>query len=344
MAAEDSVLEEEEKNVTTELEKSGKDYYFDSYGHFGIHEEMLKDFVRTDTYRKAIVNNRHLFEGKVVLDVGCGTGILSMFAADSGARKVYAVDNSDIADMAVKIVEQNGFADIITIIKGKIEEVELPDGCQQVDIIISEWMGYFLLYESMLDCVLFARDKWLAPGGLLFPDIARLYMCGIEDGKYRSEEINFWDDVYGYKMSTMKPIAMTEPLVDIVPRNQIVTDGCCILELDLYRCKKEDLDFTSDFEITITRQDFIHGFVAFFDVQFSKCHIPTGFTTGPFTEETHWKQTVFYLDQSIRGCVNDKISGTISVKKHPKNPRDLVIDLSSTSSYKNTQRRRYIMR
>lgn len=48
---------------------------------------------------------------------------------------------------------------VITIIEGKVEEVELP--VEKVDIIISEWMGYFLFYESMLDTVIFARDKWL---------------------------------------------------------------------------------------------------------------------------------------------------------------------------------------
>ena len=45
--------------------------------------------------------------------------------------------------------------------KGKVEEVELPDGIEKVDIIISEWMGYCLFYESMLNTVIFARDKWL---------------------------------------------------------------------------------------------------------------------------------------------------------------------------------------
>jgi protein arginine N-methyltransferase 1 len=58
-----------------------------------------------------------------------------------------------------------------------------------VDIIISEWMGYFLLYESMLDTVLFARDRYLAPGGLIFPDKATLKICGIEDGEYKEEKI-----------------------------------------------------------------------------------------------------------------------------------------------------------
>lgn len=75
---------------------------------------------------------------------------------------------------------------VIEIINKKVEEVELPE---KVDIIISEWMGYFLLYESMLDTVLFARDKWLKPEGSLFPDRANLYICAIEDGDYRTEKI-----------------------------------------------------------------------------------------------------------------------------------------------------------
>ncbi|GFQ90233.1 protein arginine N-methyltransferase 1-B [Trichonephila clavata] len=69
-------------------EMTSKDYYFDSYAHFGIHEEMLKDEVRTLTYRNAMYHNKHLFRGKTVLDIGCGTGILCMFAAKAGASKV----------------------------------------------------------------------------------------------------------------------------------------------------------------------------------------------------------------------------------------------------------------
>ena len=71
---------------------------------------------------------------------------------------------SAIAESARQIVEDNGLSDRITIIQGKVEDVELPDCQDGVDIIISEWMGYFLLYESMLDTVLYARDKWLKPG------------------------------------------------------------------------------------------------------------------------------------------------------------------------------------
>lgn len=129
------------------------------------------------------MKNKHLFVDKIVLDVGAGTGILSIFAARAGAKHVYAVDNANIATHARTIIKENGLSDKITVIKGKIEDIVLP--VEKVDIIISEWMGYFLLYESMLDCVLWARDKYLTPEGLLFPDRAVLYIAAIEDEEYR---------------------------------------------------------------------------------------------------------------------------------------------------------------
>ncbi|KAI8885261.1 S-adenosyl-L-methionine-dependent methyltransferase, partial [Backusella circina FSU 941] len=145
--------------MTTPTDLTSKDYYFDSYAHFGIHEEMLKDEVRTISYRDAIYNSAHLFKDKIVLDVGCGTGILSMFAAKAGAKHVYGIDMSNIIHQARVIVNDNNLTDKVTLIQGKMEEVVLP--VDKVDIIISEWMGYFLLYESMLDTVLVARDKYL---------------------------------------------------------------------------------------------------------------------------------------------------------------------------------------
>ena len=123
---------------------------------------MLKDTVRTRSYMAAILQNGFLFKGRTVLDVGCGTGILSMFAAKAGAAHVYAIECSSIAEQAAQIVADNGLADKVTIVHGKAEEVTLP--VDKVDIIISEWMGYFLLYESMLDTVIYARDKVGARG------------------------------------------------------------------------------------------------------------------------------------------------------------------------------------
>lgn len=94
---------------------------------------------------------------------------------------------STIIFKAREIVKANGLSDKITLIQGKMEEIEMP--FPKVDIIISEWMGYFLLYESMLDTVLYARDTYLQKDGLIFPDKATIFFSGIEDGDYKEEKI-----------------------------------------------------------------------------------------------------------------------------------------------------------
>jgi len=164
-------------------ERNKHDYYYGSYSSFHIHEEMLKDTVRTRTYQRAIMDNPMDFKDKIVMDIGAGTGILSIFAARAGAKHVYAIEFAEIAIFAREIIKRNGLEDKITVIKGKMEEITLP--VPQVDIIISEWMGYFLLYESMLDSVLWARDKYLVPGGKMLPDRATLYVAALEDGNYK---------------------------------------------------------------------------------------------------------------------------------------------------------------
>ncbi|KAI1416068.1 protein arginine N-methyltransferase 1 [Hypoxylon sp. FL1857] len=300
-------------------------HYFNSYNHHGIHEEMLKDEVRTKSYMNAIVQNKHLFKDKVVLDVGCGTAILSMFAVKAGAKHVIGVDMSTIIFKAKEIVKVNGMADKITLIQGKMEEIELP--FPKVDIIISEWMGYFLLYESMLDTVLYARDKYLAKDGLIFPDKATIFACGIEDGEYKDEKIGFWDNVYGFDYTPLKETALAEPLVDTVEVKAAVTDPTPVLTLDLYTCTTADLAFSVPFKLTCRRDDFVHALVAWFDIDFTACHKPIRFSTGPHTKYTHWKQTVFYLNQVLTVQQGEEISFRMEVKPNEKNRRDLDIKL-----------------
>ena len=109
------------------------------------------------------------------------------FAAKAGAKHVIGVDMSTIIEKAREIVEVNNLSDKITLLQGKMEEVTLP--YPKVDIILSEWMGYFLLYESMLDTVIYARDRYLTKDGLIFPDKATIFLAGIEDGEYKDEKI-----------------------------------------------------------------------------------------------------------------------------------------------------------
>ncbi|KAL8234824.1 hypothetical protein R6Q59_020924 [Mikania micrantha] len=306
-------------------DKTSADYYFDSYSHFGIHEEMLKDVVRTKTYQNVIYRNTFLFKDKIVLDVGAGTGILSLFCAKAGAKHVYAVECSQMAVMAKEIVEANGYSNVITVLKGKIEEIDLP--VPQVDIIISEWMGYFLLYENMLNTVLYARDKWLVNNGIVLPDNASLYLTAIEDAEYKEDKIEFWNNVYGFDMSCIRKQSIMEPLVDTVDQNQIVTNCQLLKTMDISKMTSGDASFTAPFKLVAERDDYIHALVAYFDVSFTVCHKLTGFSTGPRSRSTHWKQTVLYLEEVLTICEGESISGSMTVAQNKKNPRDVDITL-----------------
>lgn len=153
--------------------------YFDSYSHVAIHETMLRDEVRTGAHAAAITPGH--FAGKVVLDVGCGTGILSMLAARAGAARVIGVDASPaIIDSARVAVAANGLAGAVRLVSGRIEDLsradlELAEG-EAVGIVLSEWMGYCLLFESMLPSVLGARDRFMRSGGTMWPSQVRLFI------------------------------------------------------------------------------------------------------------------------------------------------------------------------
>ncbi len=310
---------------------TSKDYYFDSYAHFSIHEEMLKDRVRTLAYQNAIYQNRHLFEGKVVLDVGSGTGILSMFAAKAGAQKVIGVEFSNIAQQSIQIIKDNELDHVITIVQKKVEDLtELPDHVLKVDVIISDWMGFCLFYESMLNSVILARDKWLAPDGILFPDKAELFLCAIEDREFKLDYINWWDNVYGFNMSNIRKIVLTEPLVDDVDAEKVVTDKFSLIKLDMYNVKVEDLNWQSPFSLKAQRNDFVQGLATFFTVEFSECNKPIGFSTAPESESTHWKQTTFYLERSLPVLKGEKITGHFKMSPNAGNIRDLDFEISIT--------------
>jgi len=132
-----------------------------------------------------------------------------MFCAKAGAKLVVAVDNAAIIDKARENIFHNGLDGKITCLRGKIEEVKLP--VDRVDVIVSEWMGYCLLYEAMLPSVLWARDRYLSPDGLMVPSHASQWLAPISDPEYVDGHVTFWRDVYGFDMKASKRSPFRRP-------------------------------------------------------------------------------------------------------------------------------------
>jgi type I protein arginine methyltransferase len=121
---------------------------------------------------------------------------------------------------------------------------------------------------------------------------------------------------------------MTEPLVDTVDMKAVVTDPTPIISFDLYTVKPEDLAFSVPFTLNCRRNDFVHALIAWFDIDFTKCHKPIRFSTGPHTKYTHWKQTVFYMNDVLTVEEGEQITGQLENKPNAKNRRDLDIKIS----------------
>lgn len=262
------------------------DNYFGSYGYFDIHRTMLDDVARTAAYRVALEENPSCVHGKKVLDIGCGTGILSMFAARGGASEVVGIDGAaDIAAVARANVKHNGFDGTIKIVQGKVEELLAqaggvandaggtsteedtdPNASNQLqphsfDVLVSEWMGYALLFESMFDTVILARDALLKPGGAVLPDIATIHIAGF--GR-NATSLPFWDDVYGFEMPTVQSKLTSDEylktaVVAPVKGAHCVTSSREIKRLDLSTVSVNDLDFTCGTVTLVARSDGIRG-------------------------------------------------------------------------------------
>ncbi|XP_043479685.1 protein arginine N-methyltransferase 3 [Leptopilina heterotoma] len=308
------------KSVSCDIDKG----YFNTYSHFAIHHEMLTDKVRTESYRDALLMNSHTFHNCLMLDVGCGTGILSMFAAKSGCRKVISIDQSEIIYQAMDIVRENNLDDVITLKKGRLEDIELD--IDKVDAIVSEWMGYFLLFEGMLDTVVYARDHYLSPGGKLLPNRCTLSIVGSGDTKRYVDLVDYWSNVYGFKMSCMKAEVIREASIETCNPQELITSVAQLQSFDLYTVDTNCVNFSSPFELTVKKTGSLTAIVGYFDVFFDLDN-PISFSTGPQSTPTHWKQTVFSLSEPISISEGETVSGKLICRRHVKDIRGLIITI-----------------
>ncbi|XP_062563761.1 uncharacterized protein LOC134226789 isoform X2 [Armigeres subalbatus] len=297
--------------------------YFNTYSHFGIHHDMLSDYVRTASYRDAILDNGEIFKDKTVLDLGCGTAILSMFAAKAGAKEVISVDQSDIIYQAMDIVRRNDIENI-KFVKGRLEDCELP--VEKVDIIVSEWMGYFLLFEGMMDSVIYARKQYLKEGGFILPNRCNISLAGYGDTDRHDEFIGFWKNVYGFDMSCMKKEVLREATVEVCKPEHVITNANIIANFDLMEVEVDCPNFNYSFELTVKKSCKLTALVGYFDTFFElPQHVE--FSTSPYTRPTHWKQTIFYVEEPIPVQEGQVIKGKFVCRRDPKDARSLFITI-----------------
>ncbi|KAK7804111.1 hypothetical protein U0070_002454 [Myodes glareolus] len=302
-----------------------------------LHLEMLADQPRTTKYHSVILQNKESLKDKVILDVGCGTGIISLFCAHHARPKaVYAVEASEMAQHTGQLVQQNGFADTITVFQQKVEDVVLPE---KVDVLVSEWMGTCLLFEFMIESILYARDTWLKEDGVIWPTTAALHLVPCSADKDYHSKVLFWDNAYEFNLSALKSLAIKEffskPKSNhILKPEDCLSEPCTILQLDMRTVQISDLEtMRGELRFDIQKTGTLHGFTAWFSVYFQSLEEGQPqqvLSTGPLHPTTHWKQTLFMMDDPVPVHTGDVVTGSVVLQRNPVWRRHMSVSLSWT--------------
>lgn len=261
------------------------------------------------------------------------------------------------------MVEKNGFSEVVEVIQSSVEDLELT--CK-VDVIISEWMGYILLRESMLDSVIRARNRWLKPDGAMFPSHATMYWGCIS---HESDRVGRKDDFEGSIMEWLKFSTEMKDLYQLdmaaldtpyekeqedyyiysslwteLHPEHLVGQPVVIKRLNLNTCTLADAECVKQtaYSITIPFTIKVSGFAGWFTVDFNGSDANPAqrrvtLTTGPEGGYTHWGQQVFYLSDAIECTADTRISGVVAMPRQDKNKRlynlELVVQVDDRDAH-----------
>ncbi|XP_072928456.1 histone-arginine methyltransferase CARM1 isoform X1 [Hemitrygon akajei] len=304
--------------------------YFQFYGSLSQQQNMMQDYIRTATYQRAILQNHVDFKDKVVLDVGCGSGILSFFAVQAGARRVYAVEASTMSKYAEILVKSNNLSERVMVLEGKIEEIAIPE---KVDIIISEPMGYLLFHERMLESYLHAK-KWLKPNGMMFPTFGDVHLAPFSDEQLYMEHYtraNFWYQqcFHGINLTGLSSAAMDEyfrqPIVDTFDV-VILMARSVKYTVNFLEAKENDLHrMEIPFAFRILQSGQVHGLAFWFDVAFVGSQKTVWLSTSPAEPLTHWYQVRCLLQTPLFAKEGETFSGKVLLVANKRQSYDIHI-------------------
>ena len=173
-------------------------YSLEGYG------KMLADTIRLDAYLEAL--RRSMVPDCVVLDLGAGPGILSLYACRWGARRVYAVESGDSIQIARELATANGYGDRIVTIQDVCSKITLPEFA---DVIVADLRGTLPFFCKSITSMMDARDRLLKPGGVMIPQRDVIWGTVVEEPEIYRKRILSWDQS-GFEMAAARQRAVNE--------------------------------------------------------------------------------------------------------------------------------------
>src|SRR4051812_40284873 len=259
-----------------------------------VHRGLLQDEIRTNAFRDAI--RQCVTSESVVLDLGTGSGILALFAAEAGARRVFAIDSTHSADLASFLTRHLGFGDRIQVFHEHSTKVELPE---PADILVTETLGAFALDEHILSSVIDARARLLKPDAILIPRRVELYLVPVDDASIYNARVKWWSGKpYGFDFSPLAVFASNIVFVGNVDRASFLAPPAMVIDTDLATVAKSDVEGRVHF--ATARSGTLYGFAGWF-----RATLTDGIELSNEVPGTDWEHVFLPLESPI-----DVVAGT----------------------------------
>ena len=249
---------------------------------------MLTDAVRTNAYADAIA--RAVRPGDVVLDLGSGSGVLAILACRAGARRVFAVEQGHIADLAAILIATNDCGDRIELIHKRSFDVELPE---RANVLITETLGNLGFDEMIVPSILDARKRLLTADARLIPSRIALIAAPVEAADLYEREVGSWNQRFvGIDFSPIRVFAANQVRIVDLEERALLASAAQLLEVDLATAQSAEISGGARF--TVARDGVLHGFGVWFVAALAD---DVRLSNEPPLRTPNWRQALLPVEQ-----------------------------------------------
>jgi type I protein arginine methyltransferase len=221
---------------------------------------MMRDTVRTDAFARAL--ERAVTADSVVLDLGCGAGIFSLISCRLGARRIFAIEKDEVIEVAREIARRAGYARRIEFIQDSSKNVVLPE---RANVVVSDIRGALPLYSQHLPSIIDARERLLAPDGVLIPKRDILMAAVVEAPELYYDRVSSWEDQAGFDMEPAREMAVNMWFKERSSREWLISEAEQVGVLDYSTV--ESVNFSAEIGWRIDKSATAHGFLLWFDTE-----------------------------------------------------------------------------
>ncbi len=250
---------------------------------------------------------RHVNSDSVVVDLGTGTGIFVLLACKAGARRVYAIENADVIQVAKEIVAANGYSRQVEFIQNVSTEVTLPE---KASVIISDIRGILPLFQNHLPAIIDSRQRMLLPDGVLIPARDSLWAALAEAHELYETTVGCWSqENWGYEMDAARTIEVNSIWKSRLSQEQLLVKPTCFAELNYATI--EEVELSAELSWTVTKTGTAHGICVWFDAMIAE---DFSFSNAPGAPELVYGQSFFPLAAPVHVSTGDIISCSLRAR------------------------------